>query len=120
MVVVITSTARENNPQPITYLYELVIRQIEANHNLVEVSHLASGRLVKAQDEGITSKRRVGDAAIDDVALNRNLDINSANAWSVVLCTATSLQQQAIKRGLVGRSRENPTVSANSLSSTAE
>ena len=102
MVIVVTRTARENNPQPVAYLCELVVRQLEVNENLVEASHLASGGLVETQGEAVTPKRCVSDAAMNNVALNRNLDVNSANPWSVILCAAASLHQQAVKRRLVG------------------
>lgn len=97
MVFTITRTAGENKTQSVANGVELLVGQIEVNENLVKASHLMRSRFVEPQNEAVALEQRLGDATVNHVTLNRNLDINSLNALNVLLRVFASLQHQAIE-----------------------
>ena len=103
MVFTITRTAGENKTQSIANGGELRSRQIEVNENLAQAAHLVCSRFVELQNKTVTPEQRLGDATIDNVPLNRNLDINPLNPRNAFLCAPASLQQQPVKGVLVSR-----------------
>jgi hypothetical protein len=103
MVFTITRTAGENKTQSIANGGELRSRQIEVNENLVQMAHLVRCRFVEPQNKAVAPKQHLSDASVDDVPLNRNLNINSLNPRNALLCASASLQQQPVEGILVSR-----------------